>query len=183
MRTRIIFQILFLSSLILSCDENDPEKFEERDFVPGDIAIGIKSTVAIDLVFNLMNERGVFIEQMSGFFNYSRLPNDSLEYIKDILKSKPYTDRWGGYGGSAFISAVDNRLIVTEFFFNMDIPAQEDWLSTMNQLELKDLGNDTKNLLINVSPGTERYWMNVFKKHQYVKWVELNYIGGHEPLN
>lgn len=182
MRNRLIFQIIFVSSFILGCDEKVNENLDQRDFVPGDIAIGIKSTIAIDLVFDLMNEKEVLIEQMSGFFNYSTLPSDSLEYIKEILKSKPYTDRWGGKGGSAFISAVDGRLIVTEFFFNMDIPAQEDWISTMNQLELKDLGNDTKNLLITVTPGSEKFWLDVFKNHPYVKWVELNYIGGHEPL-
>lgn len=175
--------ILLLSLLTITCDDNDDQELDERDFVPGDIAIGIKSTTPISTVFDLMNEKGVFIEQMSGFFNYSTLPNDSLNYIISILKSKSYTDRWGGDGGSAFISAVDNRIIVTEFFFNMVPDAQQDWLLTMDLLLLKDLGNDTKNLLINVTPGTERYWMNVFKKHPYVTWVELNYIGGFEPLD
>ena len=178
MRILYIFQVLFLSIFSIGCDEDEPQQLDEREFVPGDVAVGIKSGIPINLVFDLMNEKEVFIQQMSGFYNYSTLPTDSLNFVKNILISKPYTNKWGGTGGSAYI--VENRIVVTELFFQMDLPAQEDWLFTMTQLQLNDLQGDTKNILIKVSPGTEKYWMDIFRKHAYVTFVEPNYIGGLE---
>jgi hypothetical protein len=34
-----------------------------------------------------------------------------------------------------------------------------------------------------VAPGTEKYWMQLFKVHPYVTWVELNYIADIQPLD
>ena len=120
---------------------------------------------------------------MSGFFNYSALPNDSLDYIINILKDKIYLNKRGFNGGSAFIHAIENRIIVTQFLFEMTIEAQQDWLTTMNILKLNDLGDGTKNLVIKVTPGTEKHWMQLFKVYPDVTWVELNYEGGFEPLD
>jgi hypothetical protein len=183
MRPKTILQATILTLFIVACHDEGNLPFDDLEFVPGDISIGIKSTTPINSVFDLMNENEVMIDQMSGFFNYSTLPNDSLDYINNELKDKIYLNKRGFSGGSAFISAVDHRIIVTEFFFEMDMEAQQDWLTTMNKLKLNDLGNDTKNLLIKVTPGTEKYWMQLFKKHPYVTWVELNYMGGFEPLD
>jgi hypothetical protein len=183
MRLKTILQTAILALVIIACNDEDNSPADVREFVPGDLIIGIKSTASISSVFDLMNEKGVTIDQMSGFFNYSTLPNDSLDYINNVLKDKVYLNKRGFSGGSGFISAVDNRLIVTELFFEMDIAAQQDWLATMDLLKLNDLGNDTKNLVIKVVPGTEEEWTQTFKAHPIVTWVELNYIGGFEPMD
>ena len=183
MRLKAILQTTILTLFIIGCNDEDNLPIDDREFVPGDVIIGIKSTTSINSVFDLMNEREVTIDQMSGFFNYSTLPNDSLDYIINELKDKIYLNKRGFSGGSAFIHAIENRIIVTEFFFEMNMEAQQDWLTTMNILKLNDLGNDTKNLLIKVTPGTEKYWMQLFKIHPYVTWVELNHIGGFEPFD
>ena len=127
-------------------------------------------------------EKKVTIDQMSGFFNYSALPNDSLDYIINILKDKIYLNKRGFNGGSAFIHAIENRIAVTQFLFEMNIEAQQDWLTTMNVLKLNDPENGSKNLVIKVAPGTEKRWMQLFKLHRSVAWVELNYIGESRSL-
>lgn len=174
--------LLVLTLFVVACnDDNSP--VDDRPFVAGDVIIGIKSTTSISSVFDLMNGKGVVIDQMSGFFNYSTLPTDSLDYIINELRDKIYLNKRGFDGGSAFIHAIENRIVVTEFFFEMDLDAQQDWLTTMGLLELNDLGNDTKNVVIKVAPGTERDWIRLFKADPNVTWAELNYIGGFEPLN
>ncbi len=174
--------LLVLTLFVIACnDDNSP--VDDRPFVPGDVIIGIKSTTSIGSAFDLMNEKGVIIDQMSGFFNYSTLPTDSLDYIINELRDKIYLNKRGFDGGSAFIHAIENRIVVTEFLFEMDLDAQQDWLATMDLLKLNDLGNDTKNVVIKVAPGTERDWIRLFKADLNVTWAELNYIGGFEPLD
>jgi hypothetical protein len=182
MRIRYFFQLIYVTLLLLACDEKDPDQLDNRNFVLGNVVIGINSSVSLNEVFELMNEKAAFIEQMNGFFNYSTLPKDSLEYVKNILKSKPYTQQSGIEEASAFVSENDSRIVVTESLFKMDTAAQHDWLLTLNKLELKDLGNETKNLVISVGPGSEKYWIDIFRRHPYVTWAELNYVGGFEPL-
>lgn len=176
MKIHSIFLVLVVATLLLSCDDNDVKKDKKSgdEYVPGDVIIGIKSDVSIDAVFDLMNEEGVTIDQMSGFFNFSTFPNDSLAYVIAQLKDKPYLNERGFSGGAAYISAVDHRITVTQFLFEMDVNAQQDWLTTLHLLKLEDLGNDTKNLLIKVEPGTEEQWINHFKEHPFVKWAEFN---------
>ena len=184
MRITVIFQLLLLSALLLGCeDDNTQPPVKKMEFVPGQVAIGIKSEITIDQVFDLMNEKEVFIEQMNGFFYYSTFSNDSLDYVREVLSTKEYTDGWGPDGGSASIFVTTNRITVTEFFFNMDLSAQEDWLLTLDQLHLEDLGNVAKDVMINVAPGTEKLWLEAFREHPYVEWVELNYIGGFYPTD
>ena len=54
--------LLIVTILLAACDNRD-NKTEEPIFVPGDLLIGIESDVSIDLVFDLMNEKGVTIDR------------------------------------------------------------------------------------------------------------------------
>src|SRR5688572_15967934 len=101
MSVRHIFPNILLTLSIIACSDKDLA-LDERDFVLGDVVIGIKSTVSINSVFDLMNEKDVFIDKMNGFFNYSTFPNDSLPYVVNELKDKAYLNKRGFKGGSAF---------------------------------------------------------------------------------
>lgn len=171
MRTRLRFNLLTLTILVISCNDERVD-IEQRPFFPGDVIVGIKSSISIDMVFELMNEKGVLMDQMSGFYSYSLLPNDSLTFINNQLIAKSYLDKrgWSNQGGKI----VNNRIQVITFFFEMDLESQLDWLETIENLQLKDLRAETKNLLIKVRPGTEKEWVRIFKSHPYVKWAELN---------
>ncbi len=136
--------------------------------------------MTIERVFEFVNEQDLSIDQMFGYFNFSNLPNDSLNYVTDNLKDKPYLNKRGFTGGSAFISKTDNRITATEFLFEMNTTAQSDWLNTIETLELEDLGNDTQNLTILVAEGTENFWATEFATYPEVQWTELNWIANIE---
>ena len=118
MKTKILFDILIATILFAACDDGD-HKTEEPQFVPGDLLVGIKSDVSIDKVFDLMNEKGVAIDRMSGFFSYSLLPNDSLTFINNQLITKSYLN---GSGWSNQVGKiVNNRIQLNTIFFKMDL--------------------------------------------------------------
>lgn len=182
MKTKFIFAALLLAATMVACNDSNSSDDDAAEFVAGDVIIGIKPEVAISEVFAAMNNKEIFIDQMSGFYYYSTFPSDSLEYIKNNLKDKSYLNKNGFTGGSAFISP-ENRITVTQFYFEMNKANQEDWLDTMEALKLESLENDTRNILVKVSPGTEKVWMKFFRSQPYVKWVELNEYADIEPLN
>jgi hypothetical protein len=169
---RCIYIFLFFSVAMTSCSEDEPRKAADRPFVPGDVAVGIKPEVEIGQVFNLMNEKMVTIDMMSGFFTYSLLPPDSVDYINNQLAGKSYFNQRGWSDQRSFIA--DSQIKLTTFFFDMDLAAQTDWLETMEKLQLKDLHGETKNLLIKVAPGTEKAWIRFFESHPFVTWAHLN---------
>lgn len=103
MKRIFLFQFWMLSAaFLISCtNDEQPELYDQNeDFVPGHIIIGINSDVSIDQVFNLINEQGLFIDYMSGFYSYSTLPTDSISYVVNYLKNKPFKQkriyRWLG---------------------------------------------------------------------------------------
>ena len=57
MENKITILTCILTLFFISCEENEIKKDEEEKFVPGDVIIGIKSDIAIDLVFDLMNNK------------------------------------------------------------------------------------------------------------------------------
>lgn len=182
MKLKTLTQALLLSLLAMACEDDDVTKATEREFVPGDLVVGIKPDVPINEVFDLFNDNELAIDQMSGFFHYSTLANDSLNFVIQELKPKGYLNKRGFNGGSAFISVTEDRITVTEFFFEMDPDSQQDWLVTEDKLNLQALGNDTRNVLIKVPVGTEQYWMGFLLEENSVTWVELNIVGGHSPM-
>ena len=160
--------------LFAACD-NGGNKTEEPTFRPGDLLIGIKSDISIDLVFDLMNEKEIAIDVMYGFSTYSLLPIDSLTFINNQLITKPYLNN-GAYNNQVG-KVVDNRIELTTTFFEMDLASQLDWLETIKKSQLRDLEAIHKLLVVRVEPGTEKEWKEIFESHPYVKSVSLNWYG------
>jgi hypothetical protein len=180
MRT-ICFNLIlaFLTLLFTYCKKNDITKTDKQSdkYVPGDLIVGIKSDITIDKVFKLFNEYKISISEVDGYFYNTEFPNDSLNFIVNKIKDKPYLNKNGFHGGSAYISEVNPYIVfVTDIMFDMDSSAQADWTQTISNLKLIDYGNDTKNLLLKVPIGTEIYWQGILGKQEYIKWAELNYI-------
>ena len=173
MKSKILFHILMATILLAACDDGE-NKTEEPLFAPGNLLVGIKSNVSIDLVFDLMNEKGVAIDVMYGFYTYSLLPIDSLTFINNQLITKSYLN---GRGWSNQVGkVVNNRIELNTAFFEMDLESQLDWLETIKRSQLKDLGAINKLVVINVTPGTEKEWLEIFEPHPYVKSVSPNWI-------
>ena len=172
MKSKILFDILIVTILLSACD-NGENKTEEPLFLPGDLLIGIKSDLSIDLVFDLMNEKGVAIDRMYGFYTYSLLPIDSLTFINNQLISKSYLNNWDI--SNQVGKVVNNRIELHTTFFEMDLMSQLDWLETIKKSQLRDLEAIHKLVIIKVTPGTEKEWKEIFDSHPYVKSVSLNW--------
>ena len=161
-----------MTILLAACDNGD-NKTEEPIFMPGDLLVGIKSDVSIDMVFDLMNEKGVAIDVMYGFDTYSLLPIDSLTFINNQLISKSYLNNLA-YSNQVG-KVVNNRIELNTVLFEMNLESQLDWLETIKKSQLKDLEAINKLLVIKVAPGTEKEWREIFEPHPYVKSVSLNW--------
>ena len=135
------------------------------------LIVSYPSDVSIDLVFDLMNEKGVAMDVMYGFYTYSLLPIDSLTFINNQLISKSYLNNWAC--SNQVGKVVNNRIELNTMFFEMDLESKLDWLETIKKSQLEDLEVD-KLLFIKVTPGTEKEWKGVFESHPYVRSVELN---------
>ena len=173
MITRAIVLII-LTGCSIQCMSPDP--LAKERYVPGEVLIGLHAPTLTTEAFKLVNGHALFIKKMTGFFHHAALPNDSLDYVIGILKNKPYLNKNGFKGGSAFIHAVSDKITVTETFFDMDQDAQSDWLSTMGQLRLNDLEGDTKMIVLIVEAGTEFYWLETLKTDERVAWADLNWF-------
>jgi hypothetical protein len=164
--------LLMVTILFAACDNGD-NKTEEPIFRPGDLLIGIKSDISIDLAFDLMNEKEIAIDVMYGFSTYSLLTIDSLTFINNQLIAKPYLNN-GAYNNQVG-KVVDNRIELNTTFFEMDLASQLDWLETIKKSQLRDLEAIHKILVVRVEPGTEKEWKEIFESHPYVKSVSLNW--------
>ena len=59
----------------------------------------------------------------------------------------------------------------------MNTVAQQDWLNTMEKLQLRPHNTlSLKGLTLKVPTGTEQYWQHELRRYQIVKWVELNQV-------
>lgn len=173
---KILGCLLLLGLLIGSACKK--ESAAPADFVKGMVLVGIKDGTATAKAFRLADSLNLPITQMSGFFYRSGLPNDSVAYIKRVLLTKPYLNKKGFTGDAGVrVNAVTKQLEVVDFFFDMDLASQQDWLATMAQLQLSPLGNSTSYMVLQVPEGQEQLWLVRLSSNSLVKWVELNHIG------
>jgi len=170
------FLLLLSLAALSACQKETVEPAETADFVPGELLVGLKDGVPITRAFRLADSLSFDIKQMSGFFYNSGLPKDSVAYVKRVLLSKPYLNKKGFTGDAVYFNTVDNKIRITDFFFDMDVASQQDWISTMQQLQLTSL-NAAANMQLKVPIGSEKYWLTEVRKNSIVRWTELNGIG------
>lgn len=173
---KILAFVVVLVAFLSSCDDQD-------ELVPGLVAVGFDANVPVEDVFAMINEKGLHIDQISGFTNYSTLPNDQLGYVREVLKDKYYVNERGFTvtENSVYVHALDNRITVIQELFDMDKAAQQDWLDTREELELKDLQGNAKYIQVKVKPGLEKFWVGYFKRQPGVQWAEPNYYVDIKP--
>ena len=63
----------------------------------------------------------------------------------------------------------------------MNIINQQDWIKSEKALNLFDTKGGTKSIVLKVSIGQEKYWVNQLKENSIVTWTELNCIGQVQP--
>lgn len=178
MMIRSLFLILIIATTTLvSCkkDQPEPELVHAPEFVPTDVVFKTRANVTFGELFKFINEMNLEVEHITGVVLTSDFHPDSLQYVLDILNTKPYAgnEDWkvGGYNHYA-----TNEITVFPKFYHINNPVhQQDWLETMRLLQL----NETERgyvVYIHVPEGKEIEWVEKLKKYEFIEWAELNYI-------
>lgn len=177
---RHFFSILLIAILGFSCKKDSTQDLLQKDFVRGDVLVGIDSTVQLEQLFAYVNSYNFPIIQINGFFYTTTIPEDSIPYIKGVLNSKPYINT-RGFSASVWPHYQTHIVHNTTTLWNMNVANQQDYIQTKNFLRMTDKLSPTKNMLIKVPVGTELYWKDKFKNFSWVRWTDLNWIASIEP--
>src|SRR5882724_3489082 len=168
--------------LALSCKKHSSQADNTcPDYKKGYVIVGLKNTVPIEQAFSFVDSNNLSIESMSGFFYTNPYPEDSLPGLISYLDTKPYINA-KGFHANAYINHQTGLLTLASTLYNMDLASQHDWANMANQLQLTDLNNDTKYMILLVPDGMENYWVTTFLHNDQVKWAELNCILQADPF-
>ena len=128
-------------------------------------------------VFTLTNSLNLTIINIDGYVYKSPFTKDSIASLTTYLNTKKYIDTFQFKAGVVFTvygyTAIECR------YQYMDITAQNDWINTMQELNLTEVipTSDTmKDAFVNVPIGQEQALMDILRKDPIVSWVDLNYI-------
>ena len=180
-----IILLIALIGLFSSCS-NDSAVTDNRKFVPGEVFVGIKSGTEISDLFNFVNLFDLKVDNVNSLTFTSDLPSDSLQYVLDYLNKKDYTNDGVNWFVTGYLHYQTSQITIFPILFGMDNKIyQQDWLNSMNELELNekhDVDLSSGIIFFNVPIGRELEWKNKFEKYNIVEWAELNYIDEIEPF-
>jgi len=176
---RQFLYITFIAIISFSCKKQNADEIIEKDFVKGDVLVGIDSSIQLEQLFTYVNPFNLYIDQLTGYVFTTTIPKDSILYIKAVLNSKPYINtRY--FSASVWAHYQTDIVHNTTILWDMTLSNQTDYIQTKNSLSMTDKQSSTKNMLIKVPIGQEIYWKDKFKSFFWVRWTDLNWIGGIE---
>ena len=173
MKTRF-FNAIFLSVALCACE--DESNNDSCEFEPETVLIGTKANVSLDESFELINEAGLTIRQVSGIKYVSAIGSDSIDYIIQTLNEKNYINAHGFgavKGGSVYIHYLTGELCVLTHLWDMTPANQQDWTETIVELRLTEIPKN-KSFNLQVAPITEKWWVKEFLKKESIEYAELN---------
>jgi hypothetical protein len=179
-----IILLLSFIGILYSCSNEDGDVNTE-EFVPREVSVGIKSGTNIDAVFEFINQFDHKVDNINSLTFTSELPSDSLRYVLDFLNEKTYTNDGIHWFVTGYLHYQTNQITIFPRLFKMDnLEYQNDWLNSMEKLELSEKHNIDLNsgiIRFYVPVGQELEWKNKFENYNIVDWSELNYIVDIEP--
>ena len=188
----ILYYSVFFLVMLFSCenDEKADNKREaeiegEREFVPGDLSIGIVDSVTIKEAWELVNSFELKITDAWGHKYLSNLPNDSIDYIISYLNKKPYINdgRWKAVkNGNVYVDRDFNKISVSCRLSDLLPEIQEDWLKVVEVLKLYEVPTNTKVFYLNVPVGYELLWKDTFEDEKIIRWASPNYYSEIHPF-
>lgn len=172
----IVIMLLF-TFVFLGCRKEEEDIVADK-YAPTDVILKLKDDYPIDKAFDFINSFNHDVEHMSSQMYVSDLPSDSLQYVVNYLNLKSYTSEKNGWAVNGRLEA--GKIIVFARLYRMkNIAFQKDWLESIKLLKLKEV-TDRKDIgtviYFHVPAGKEKFWVNEFKKYEFVEWAELNYI-------
>jgi len=188
----ILYYSVFFLVMLFSCenDEKADNKKEaqlggEREFVPGDLSIGIVDSVTIKEAWQLVNSFDLKITDAWGHKYLSNLPYDSIDYIISYLNKKPYINygMWKAVkNGNVYFDRNFNKISVSCRLSNVLPEIQEDWFKVVEVLKLYEVPTNTKVFYLNVSVGYELLWKDTFEDEKIIRWASPNYYSEIHPF-
>jgi hypothetical protein len=181
---RKILIIHFIAVLFFGCSsENDSngKKTFEIDVLPVhenspevNFAIGIKKDADLSLVFKTLNELHFDIRQMSGFVYNSNTAESGVSNLMDELNQKPYikTGAWSATPYTVYFNQTENKTMILNSYFEMNIANQADLLNLISSLKWQDRLSEYKSITLSIPEGSQTYWKTEMKKYSFVKWTE-----------
>lgn len=171
--------LLMIIGILSSCSKNDIEA-ETREFVPGEVTVGIKSGTGIHTLFHFINQFGLETHNVHSLIFTSELPSDSLQYVLDVLNDKIYTNDGTRWFVTGYLHYQTQEITIFPRLFGIDnVDFQRDWLQAMHELKLNERHHTELNsgvIHFRVPTGKEIKWRNLFLSSDIVDWSELNYI-------
>lgn len=130
----------------------------------------------IDNVFDFINSLELNVKQIEyGTYLSSMAANaDTLQYIINNLKAKPYTtDSWV----TGHLHWYDANLVVFLNLYDMKrTDYQSDWVETMNEYKLENYMSGPEHVIVfHIPEGTGEQWVESFTGYDFVHWAELGY--------
>lgn len=169
----------------MSSCSNDDTEVETQDFNPGDVLVGIKSGTSINSIFDFINQFDQTVDNINSLKFTSDLSSDNLQYVLDFLNEKAYTNR-GGWFVSGYLHHQTNQITIFPRLYGLNnLGYQNDWLTSMDELELIESYNIELNsgvIHFNVPIGSELEWERQFENYSIVEWAELNRFVDIDPL-
>ncbi|WP_143436358.1 hypothetical protein [Hymenobacter crusticola] len=159
---------------LASCEKDDASPKEDSEYVPGEVLMGVKETATVPQTFALVNSRSLEILAVSIPMYNSNLPADSSGYVERALNAKPYIND-KGWKASVIRNTLTGKLTITVRLMNMTLANQQDWLATVQQLQLQEQPTTTSYQL-KVPVGEEKHWVKELQQQSEVRWAELNNI-------
>ncbi len=159
--------------LIAACSKK--KTAEPFELVKGDVAAGITAGTPVDSVFTLFNRLGLKLKKVMYFTYAVPYPLSKADSLNAYLNTKPYIDsiHWKA---NVHYDYVRQQVIFSQWLFDMDSTAQQDWLLTLDQLKFTDLNDSLKSVFLQVPEGTELYWVTELQKYSIIRWAEVNHI-------
>ncbi len=176
------FLFLFVIGILSSCSKDN---VDIQEFVLGEVSVGIKSGTNINAIFDFINQFDHSVDNINSLTFTSDLPSNNLQNILDNLNAKIYTNGGVNWLVTGYLHYQSNQITIFPRLFGIDnIEYQNDWLTSMNELELNEKHNIELNsgiIRFIVPIGKELEWKNQFENFNIVDWAKLNYIADIEP--
>jgi hypothetical protein len=167
---KIILKLFSIGLLVFGCTYHEVQP--EYKFAAGYVSVGFKPEVTLRQAADFVNMYADSISHIFGFYYYSNLPADSLNFIIDFLSSEGITDV------SVDIGALNHRIRIIKMFYGTDdktiLPK---WIQVIENpvLKFEDM-QAGKSMLLYIQPGTEKQWIKTHVNDPIISYAELDYI-------
>jgi hypothetical protein len=169
-KNKLTFLLVCFILLLTACQENDDPRVE---YAPGEIQLGLSNNLSVSEMFDLINQNNLALAELEMDYIYSTLPTENIPHIVEVMQSKLYVTYFSEMDIVAkFGNSPEGSLVIfMRPLTDLTIDNQQDWLETMEELQLtnSELGG---RLLVRVTPGTEQYWINTFKSNPNVWYAQ-----------